>query len=109
MLGRTPSPEELATMLDVPTDTVHKLVEDVHRATVLNYDSLVLEGDAESFIAGDDDGPEDTILDRVWLPTPRAGDRVLIGNTGAYTTCYSGRSAFNGSPAPAVTVMQTAA
>jgi RNA polymerase sigma factor FliA len=63
-LGRTPSPEELATMLDVPTDTVHKLVDDVHRATVLNYDSLVLEGDAESFIAGDDAGPEDTILDR---------------------------------------------
>ena len=43
---------------------MHKLVDDVHRATVLNYDSLVLEGDAESFIAGDDDGPEDTILDR---------------------------------------------
>lgn len=63
-LGRTPSPAELAKLLDVPTDTVHKLVDDVHRATVLNYDSLVLEGDAESFIAGDDAGPEDTILDR---------------------------------------------
>ena len=43
---------------------MHKLVDDVHRATVLNYDSLVLEGDAESFIAGDDAGPEDAILDR---------------------------------------------
>jgi RNA polymerase sigma factor for flagellar operon FliA len=51
-------------MLDVPTETVHKLVDDVHRATVLNYDSLVLEGDAESFIAGDDAGPEEAILDR---------------------------------------------
>ena len=51
-------------MLDVPTETVHKLVDDVHRATVLNYDSLVLEGDAESFIAGEDAGPEDAILDR---------------------------------------------
>ena len=63
-LGRTPTPDEVATMLDVPTETVHKLVDDVHRATVLNYDSLVLEGDAESFIAGDDAGPEDAILDR---------------------------------------------
>jgi RNA polymerase sigma factor FliA len=63
-LGRTPTPEEVARTLDVPTETVHKLVDDVHRATVLNYDSLVLEGDAESFIAGDDAGPEDTILDR---------------------------------------------
>ena len=63
-LGRTPTPDEVATMLDVPTETVHKLVDDVHRATVLNYDSLVLEGDAESFIAGDDAGPEEAILDR---------------------------------------------
>jgi RNA polymerase sigma factor for flagellar operon FliA len=31
---------------------------------VLNYDSLVMEGDAESFIAGDDAGPEEAILDR---------------------------------------------
>jgi diaminopimelate decarboxylase len=35
-------------------------------------------------------------------PPPRVGDRVLIGNAGAYTTCYSGRSSFNGFPAPAV-------
>jgi ornithine decarboxylase len=50
---------------------------------------------------------QDTILDQVWLPTPRAGDRVLIGNTGAYTTCYSGRSAFNGYPAPAVKITRS--
>jgi len=55
-LGRAPSPEELAQMLGVAADTVHKLVDDVHRATVLNYDSLVVEGDAESFIASHDDG-----------------------------------------------------
>jgi RNA polymerase sigma factor for flagellar operon FliA len=63
-LGRTPTPEEVGRALDVPTETVHKLVDDVHRATVLNYDSLVLEGDAESFIAGNEAGPEETILDR---------------------------------------------
>ena len=63
-LGRAPSPEELGRVLGVPADTVHKLVDDVHRATVLNYDSLVVEGDAESFIASTDDGPEDTLLDR---------------------------------------------
>jgi ornithine decarboxylase len=52
---------------------------------------------------------QDTILDQVWLPRPRPGDRVLIGNTGAYTTCYSGRSAFNGYPAPTVKITKTAA
>jgi ornithine decarboxylase len=45
---------------------------------------------------------QDTILDGVWLPTPTAGDTVLIGNGGAYTTCYSGSSAFNGYPAPTI-------
>ncbi len=52
---------------------------------------------------------QDTILDQVWLPMPHAGDRVLIGNTGAYTTCYSGHSAFNGYPAPAVRLTKSAA
>ena len=47
---------------------------------------------------------QDTILDQVWLPMPRTGDKVLIGNAGAYTTCYSGRSAFNGYPAPEVRI-----
>jgi hypothetical protein len=54
--------------------------------------------------SGPGHGSQDTILDEVWLPAPDAGDRVLIGNAGAYTTCYSGRSVFNGYPAPAVRV-----
>jgi diaminopimelate decarboxylase len=49
---------------------------------------------------------QDTILDQVWLPEPRAGDQVLIGNAGAYTTCYSGRSAFNGYPAPGIRIVR---
>ena len=49
---------------------------------------------------------QDTILDQVWLPEPRAGDQVLIGNAGAYTTCYSGRSTFNGYPAPGVRIVR---
>jgi ornithine decarboxylase len=49
---------------------------------------------------------QDTIMDLVWLPEPRAGDQVLIGNAGAYTTCYSGRSAFNGYPAPGVRIVR---
>jgi RNA polymerase sigma factor for flagellar operon FliA len=63
-LGRAPSPEEVARELDVPLETVHKLVDDVHRATVLNYESLVLEGDAESFLATPDGGPEDAMVER---------------------------------------------
>ena len=63
-LGRPPTPDEVAHELSVPLDSVHKLVDDVHRATVLNYDSLVLEGDAESFLASEGASPEEAILDR---------------------------------------------
>jgi RNA polymerase sigma factor for flagellar operon FliA len=63
-LGRTPTPQEIAAELDLPQEAVTKLVDDVHRATVLHYDSLVIEGDAETFLANSDDSPEDVILDR---------------------------------------------
>jgi RNA polymerase sigma factor for flagellar operon FliA len=63
-LGRPPTPEELAEALHLPTEAIRKLVEDVHRATVLNYESLVLEGDAEEFLTAGELGPEDAILER---------------------------------------------
>ena len=63
-LGRPPTPDELAAALHLPTEAIRKLVEDVHRATVLNYESLVLEGDAEEFLTAGDLGPEDAILER---------------------------------------------
>jgi RNA polymerase sigma factor for flagellar operon FliA len=63
-LGRAPTTDEVARELGIAPETVHKLVDDVHRATVLNYESLVLEGDAESFLATPDSGPEDTIVER---------------------------------------------
>lgn len=63
-LGRTPTSSEIAAEMHVPAETVHKLVDDVHRATVLNYESLVLDGDAESFLCAGDDSPEDAMLSR---------------------------------------------
>ncbi len=63
-LGRPPTPEELSVAMSVPAEQVHKLVDDVHRATVLNYESLVLEGDIESFLATSDETPEQTIVSR---------------------------------------------
>lgn len=64
-LGRTPTTTEIAELLNLDAETVHKLVDDVHRATVLNYESLALDGDAESFIAtASVDSPEDQIVER---------------------------------------------
>ena len=63
-LGRPPTADEVATALRLPSESVRKLVDDVHRATVLNYESLVLEGDAEEFLTAGELGPEDAILER---------------------------------------------
>jgi RNA polymerase sigma factor for flagellar operon FliA len=63
-LGRPPTPDELAAALHLPAESVRKLVDDVHRATVLNYESLVVEGDAEEFLTAGEPGPEDAILER---------------------------------------------
>ncbi len=64
-LGRTPTTDEVAEVLDLDPTTVHKLVDDVHRATVLNYESLALDGDAESFIVTSDiESPEEAIVSR---------------------------------------------
>ncbi len=63
-LGRPPTSGEIAEEMKVPTETVHKLVDDVHRATVINYESLVLDGDAESLLSDGDGNPEDALLER---------------------------------------------
>src|SRR5436190_15034154 len=46
-LGRTPSSDEIAGHLGMETTAVDAISEDVHRAVVLNYDSMVAHGDAE--------------------------------------------------------------
>jgi RNA polymerase sigma factor FliA len=63
-LGRPPTADEIAEALHLPADSIRKLVDDVHRATVLNYESLVLDGDAEEFLTAGELGPEDAILER---------------------------------------------
>jgi RNA polymerase sigma factor for flagellar operon FliA len=63
-LGRAPSADEIAQAMHLDADTVHKLVDDVHRATVLNYESLVLEGSAESFLISEGENPEEAIIAR---------------------------------------------
>jgi RNA polymerase sigma factor for flagellar operon FliA len=64
-LGRPATTSELAAEMDVTVTSVQGLQQDLHRATVLNYDSMVSNGDGESIIAGnEDEDPERSILDR---------------------------------------------
>lgn len=64
-LGRPATTAELAAEMGVAVSSIEGLQQDLHRATVLNYDSMVTSGDGESIIIGsDDDDPEASILDR---------------------------------------------
>src|SRR6266511_3985191 len=62
-LGRSPTPAQLARELGVGVDAVHSLLEDIHRATVLNYDSIVEQG-GDDLLPTSDDPPETVLLDR---------------------------------------------
>jgi ornithine decarboxylase len=97
--------------VSLDTGAFHGLIEALESGRELRFPVTIPDGEDRALVPCTLTGPscdsQDTILDQVWLPTPRAGDRVLIGNAGAYTTCYSGRSAFNGYPAPAIKITKT--
>jgi ornithine decarboxylase len=94
--------------VSLDTGAFHGLIEALESGRELRFPVTIPAARDRTLVPCTLTGPscdsQDTILDEVWLPAPRAGDRVLIGNAGAYTTCYSGRSAFNGYPAPTVRV-----
>jgi len=97
--------------VSLDTGAFHGLIEALESGRELRFPVTIPAAQDRTPVPCTLTGPscdsQDTILDQVWLPMPRAGDRVLIGNTGAYTTCYSGRSAFNGYPAPAVKITRS--
>jgi RNA polymerase sigma factor for flagellar operon FliA len=63
-LGRDPTPEELAAELGTDAAAVHRLVTDVHRATVLNYESIVADGEADDLLPSGDRPPDHVLVDR---------------------------------------------
>ena len=63
-LGRAPTAEELAAEMGVERQTIDGLAQDLHRATVLNYEAMVQSGDSDSVLLVDDHDPEGDLLDR---------------------------------------------
>lgn len=63
-LGRAPTRAELAKELKVEEASVHKLVEDVHRATMINYESMLVDESGEANLPGTEVSPEDQIVAR---------------------------------------------
>ena len=96
--------------VSLDTGAFHGLIEALESGRELRFPVTIPAAGCRMLVPCTLTGPscdsQDTILDQVWLPEPQAGDQVLIGNAGAYTTCYSGRSAFNGYPAPGIRIMR---
>src|SRR3954449_7594940 len=63
-LGRAPSNGEVASHLGLEAKSIDSLNEDVHRAVVLNYDSMLAQGDAEDIMPSNHVTPDSVILDR---------------------------------------------
>lgn len=63
-LGRAPSTSEVAQALGVEQTTVEGLQQDLHRAVVLNYDSMFANGDGDSVLLAGPEDPEQELLDR---------------------------------------------
>ena len=61
-LGHEPTRVQLAAQLGVDTQALERLEENVHRATVLNYDSIVEQG--EELLPTGEAPPEAVLLDR---------------------------------------------
>jgi len=106
VIGTARRGERLRVSLD--TGAFHGLIEALESGRQLGFPVTIPAAAGRALVQCSLTGPscdsQDTILDQVLLPAPRAGEQVLIGNAGAYTTCYSGRSAFNGYPSPTVVI-----
>ncbi|HVA43289.1 MAG TPA: sigma-70 family RNA polymerase sigma factor [Acidimicrobiales bacterium] len=62
--GSAPSTDQVAAHLGMDKSTLDSLTGDVHRAVVLNFDALVVDGDGASALPADERGPDVQILDR---------------------------------------------
>jgi RNA polymerase sigma factor for flagellar operon FliA len=63
-LGRTPTNAEVAKHLGSDVSAVEAVTEDVHRAVVLNYDSMVVDGGAEEILPSDQRSPDAILVER---------------------------------------------
>lgn len=62
--GKAPSADEIAAHMGVDRLTYHNINSDAHRAVVLNFDSILPDGDATSVLPADEESPDVMMLDR---------------------------------------------
>ena len=63
-LGRAPTTEELAKRMGTDPSAIDALNDDVHRAVVLNYDSMITDGAASELLPSDKRSPDSILVER---------------------------------------------
>ena len=63
-LHRTPTAGEVAVHIGVDPEVIDRIAADVERATVVNYESVVLGGDADGLLPSSGSTPEQQVLAR---------------------------------------------
>jgi RNA polymerase sigma factor for flagellar operon FliA len=76
-LGRTPTPVEVAEHLGVDHAEVQRIVEDVHRATLVHYDAVGLGSDPEDILPAGGSTPDETLMARERLGYLRSAVSAL--------------------------------
>lgn len=63
-LGRTPTTTEVADKIGLESSAVEAITGDVHRSVILNYDSVIADGGAETLLPADEESPDMVLLER---------------------------------------------
>lgn len=63
-LGRSPTLVEVADGLRLDVRVLRRLAADVERATTVNYEGMVLSGEADAVLPSDGDNPQERLLER---------------------------------------------
>ncbi|HET6793066.1 MAG TPA: sigma-70 family RNA polymerase sigma factor [Acidimicrobiales bacterium] len=63
-LGAAPTADQLAAHLGIDRPTLDSLSGDVHRATVLNFEALVADGDGSAVLPADERAPDTQLIER---------------------------------------------
>jgi RNA polymerase sigma factor for flagellar operon FliA len=88
-LGRTPTPQELATALGVAVSELDSIADDVQRAVVLSIQGFADPASVEDAVVAQETGPEDALLMREQLHYLQAAvgslpDRLRVVVTGYF-------------------------
>lgn len=76
-LGRTPTANEVAGKLGINVAAVHRVIDDVARASIVHYDAVAVHSDSDAMLPANERSPDKVLLDRERVAYLRDAVEVL--------------------------------